>query len=47
MPFAALGIAEVIIRRAWPAGLMADCTAEHRSERHVTLARHLAIAHRA
>jgi hypothetical protein len=31
--FAALGIAEVTLRRASPAGLMAECTAEHRSGR--------------
>jgi hypothetical protein len=36
---ATLGIAEVIVRRASPAGLMQKCTLEHRSERRVTLAR--------
>jgi hypothetical protein len=36
---ATLGIAEVIVRRASPAGLMQKYTVEHRSERRVTLAR--------
>jgi hypothetical protein len=43
---AALGIAEVIVRRASPAGLMQKCAAEHRSGAARALAS-LAIARRA